>query len=338
MERQKLNRVFNQVKLSQAREETMLADLLNGKKEVSSMKQTNRRRIPAAALAAAVLVIALTGTALTAVFDLPEALADWFSQRWEERSSESIGEGQIAFLERLTQPVGIHDTRNGVTITVDSATVGHDSVWLLLVADGVEEPGESGTLPGSWLTDMTWTIAPGPGESPYGFHSVNTTLSCARVTDDGRMYWIYHCSGQWEDPDVFQGGCYVTLECENIESSGQVLAEGPWKLEFALEAADTPVLTLDRAQFAVLDADVLLDVEDVRVTSTDISFVREADGDVYAMEISLLLRDGTEVFFNPLASAYLEEGRWFESRSLPLPVDLTQAEALRVGDAEFPLQ
>ena len=335
MENQKLNRVFDRVKLSREREKAILADLLREKKEVYTMR--NRKKLTAVLAAAAAML--LTTSVLAASLGLPEMLADWFGQRWEEQSGDPLGEGQIAFLERLTQPVGIHDTQNGVTIMVDSATVGHDSIWMLLVADGVEEPGESGTLPSSWLTDMDWTVAPGPGESPYEFHSVNTTLSCARVTDDGRMYWIYHCSGQWEDPDVFLGGCYVTLECGNIESSGQILAEGPWKLEFALEAAaDTQILTLDRAQFAVLDADVLLDVEDVRVTSTDISFVREADGNVYAMEISLLLRDGTEAFFTPLPSAYLEGGQWFESRSLPLPVDLTQVETLRVGDEVFQLQ
>lgn len=64
MENTKLNRVFDQVKLSPEREEAMLADLLNEKKEVSGMKQMNRRRIPAAAFVAAVLVIALAGTAL----------------------------------------------------------------------------------------------------------------------------------------------------------------------------------------------------------------------------------------------------------------------------------
>ena len=69
MENKKLNRVFDQVKLSREREEAMLADLLNEKKEVSSMKQTNsRRRIPAAALVAAVLVIALAGTAVAASY------------------------------------------------------------------------------------------------------------------------------------------------------------------------------------------------------------------------------------------------------------------------------
>ena len=62
----KLNRMFDRVKLSQEREEAILADLLCENKEVSSMKQTNRRRVPAAALAAAVLAVVLAGTALAA--------------------------------------------------------------------------------------------------------------------------------------------------------------------------------------------------------------------------------------------------------------------------------
>ena len=69
MEDKRLKRVFDQVRLSQEREEAMLADLLNEKKEVSGMKQTNNRhRIPAAALVAAVLVIALAGTAVAASY------------------------------------------------------------------------------------------------------------------------------------------------------------------------------------------------------------------------------------------------------------------------------
>lgn len=64
MEDNRLKRVFDQVKLSPEREGAMLADLLHEKKEVSSMKQTTKRRIPAAALVAAALVAVLAGTAV----------------------------------------------------------------------------------------------------------------------------------------------------------------------------------------------------------------------------------------------------------------------------------
>lgn len=63
MEDRKLTRIFDRVKLSREREDAILAELLSEKKEVFSMKQINRRRIPAAALAA-VLVAVLAGTAL----------------------------------------------------------------------------------------------------------------------------------------------------------------------------------------------------------------------------------------------------------------------------------
>ncbi len=67
MEDKQLKQVFDQVKLSPEREEAMLADLLNKKKEVSGMKQANnRRRLPAAALVAAVLVVVLAGSAIAA--------------------------------------------------------------------------------------------------------------------------------------------------------------------------------------------------------------------------------------------------------------------------------
>lgn len=64
MEDNKLNRVFDRVKLSPEREEAILADLLCEKKEVANMKNARKRRLPAAALAAAVLIVVLAGTAL----------------------------------------------------------------------------------------------------------------------------------------------------------------------------------------------------------------------------------------------------------------------------------
>ena len=59
MEDNRLKRVFDQVKLSPEWEADMLADLLHEKKEVLSMKQTTKRRMPTAAL-----VAVLAGTAV----------------------------------------------------------------------------------------------------------------------------------------------------------------------------------------------------------------------------------------------------------------------------------
>ena len=106
MEDQKLNRVFDRVKLSPEREEAMLADLLREKKEVSSMKQTTGRRIPAAALAAAALVITLAGTAVAVGYferlDILPVAGNY------ENGYEVTGAYQNIPLERLSEAVLAH--------------------------------------------------------------------------------------------------------------------------------------------------------------------------------------------------------------------------------------
>lgn len=345
MEDKKLNRVFDQVKLSPERAEAMLADLLSEKREVYTV--TNRKKIAAVLAVAAAML--LTTVALAAALDLSEVLTDWFGQKWEEQSGESIKEEQLDLLNRLTQPINIHDTQNGVTIIADSATVGDNTIWVLLVVDGLEGPlpeqGEDGRHMYHNGGQEDCTIVPSAGKMPYRSAGGTFGIYSAHVTDDGRLCLIYRCSEWLKDSDSFQDGCDVTLKIDEIMFGRTLLAKGPWKLEFSLEAVtDIPALRLDQAQFPArytangIEKEVLLNVEDVQVSSTDISFTRKADNIIYEMPISLLLRDGTEVSCGTMSGGYLKGNRWMESRDLPVPVDLAQVESLRVGDAEFPLQ
>lgn len=108
MENNGLARMFDQVKLSREREEAMLADLLKEKREVSSMKQTNsRRRIPAAALAAAVLVAALAGTALAMEhFGRVSLVPQSGTTDGSETSAYSVyGEYDLISADRLSEEV-----------------------------------------------------------------------------------------------------------------------------------------------------------------------------------------------------------------------------------------
>ena len=345
MEDKKLNRVFDQVKLSPEREEAMLADLLREEREVYTVK--NRKKITAVLAVAAAML--LTTVAVAAAFDLSEVLTDWFGQKWEEQSGEPIKEEQLELLNRLTQPIGVHDTQNGVTIIADSATVGNNTIWVLLVVDGLEGPlpeqGEDGHHMYHNGGQEDCTIVPSSDKGPYRSAGGTFGIYSARETSDGRLCLIYRCSERLKGSDSFQDGCHVTLKIDEIMFGRTLLTEGPWKLEFSLEpVTDMPVLRLDHAQFPAqytangIEKEVLLDVEDVQVSSTDIIFTRKADNIIYEMPISLLLRDGTEVFCGTMSGGYLKGGQWLEDRQLPVPVDLAQVKFLRVGDVEFPLQ
>lgn len=345
MENTKLNRVFDQVKLSPEREEAMLADLLSKEREVYIVK--DRKKIAVVLAVAAAML--LTTVALAAAFDLSEVLTDWFGQKWEEQSGEPIKEEQLELLNSLTQSIGIHDIQNGVAIIADSATVGDNAIWVLLVVDGLEGPLPEQTEDGRYMYhnggQEDCKIVPSSSEGSYRSAGGAFGLYSAYVTNEGRLCLIYRCSERLKDSDSFQDGCHVTLIIDKIMFGSTLLAEGPWKLDFSLEpAADMSVLRLDHAQFPAqytangMEKEVLLDVEDVQVSSTNISFTRKADNIIYEMPIFLFLRDGTEVSCGTMSGGYLKGNRWIESRDLPVPVDLTQVESLRVGDAEFPLQ
>ena len=357
MANKKLDRVFDRVKLSSQWEEAMLADLLSETKEVAGMNK--KRKISTTALAAAaVAAVLLAGTALAVAFDLPEILADWFGQRWEEKSGGAVEEGQMELFNRLTQPVGESDTVNGVTVTVDSVTVGDNTMWMLFVVDGLEgplpEPGEDWEHMYRTGHDE-WMIKPLEDRRFYGYL---TRIHSAEVTEDGRLCLIASFTLQINGKPSFLDGCYGDCVIGEIAYGDQVLAKGPWKLLFITKPVKGfEYLTLDTAQFPATngDQDILVEVEDVQISITGIHYKYQLDPacktsqDYRIKEISLVLQDGTEVGTDfQIGEMGLVKGSMdeeynlthhkIENRVWPVPVDLDQIKALRVGDIEFPLQ
>ena len=355
MENRKLNRVFGQVKLSREREEAILADLLREQKEVSSMKQTNRHRIPAAALVAAALVVVLAGTAFAAVFDLPDLLADWFGQRWEEEIDKPVEKEHLELLNRLTRPVGVSDTCGGVTITADSVTVGDSSLWVLLVVDGLEgplsEPGEAGDWFHTYHTGMDCSNIAPLAEGTFEINGMGFGVYSSSVTEDGRLCLIYRYEPQLSGNASLLDGCQVTFQTDEIGYGNETLAEGGWSLVFDLEPVEgTHIPTLRGVQFPAkyphdgVTEDVLIDMTEVRVSSTDVTFRLDAGDSLYMayqFDMALLFRDGTELNCSELPGMGLHDDKkneWVITKNLPLPIDLDQVEALRVGGVDFPLQ
>lgn len=351
MKDKKLARVMDQVNLSREREEAILEDLLREKKEVSGMKQTNKRRIPAAALVAAVLVMVLAGTALAAGFVLPEVLSGWFNQTWKEQSGEPIEEAHLELLNRLTRPVGASDTQNGVTVTVDSVTVGDSALWALLVVDGLEgplpEPSDDYDWDHMYHTGMDHTWIEPLVDGAFEVRAMSSGVSSSSVTEDGRLCLIYHWEPQISGSASLLDGCRVTLQLNEIGYGNPTLADSIWDLDFDLEPAESaPVLVLHDVQFPTKEdgEPVLIDIPETRVSSTDITFRLDA-GDsqhmVYHFDIALCLSDGTEIDCNELSEIGCHddaENQWVVTKNLPMPIDLTKAESLRVGDTDFPLQ
>ena len=127
---------FDQIHAS----ETLRKEVLEMTKQQQST--VRRRRIPKGALIAAALVLVLAGTTLAAV-GMPRTLRDWFAMEWQERTDKDISLEQLAVIDHLTQTVGVSDTQNGTTVTLDSVTVGNSSMWMMLKVSGTYSENEA---------------------------------------------------------------------------------------------------------------------------------------------------------------------------------------------------
>lgn len=328
----RLRRMFSQVKLDPEREDIILADLLQDKKEVKQVRKSKELAVVLAA--AAMLLLATTALAAAGV---PGMLSNWLDQRWEEDNGAPMEENQAELVNRLTQPVGVSDTVDGVTITVDSVTVGDNIIWTLLVVDGLEAPlAEQGTV---W--DDTYhtgweicTVEPLSDAEDIDMSGAVHGVYSAEVIDGERLCIIHSYTTQMTGRGSFLNGCRAVYQIEDITYGNETLAKGTWELAFDTEPVEgVACLTLDGAQVSGQDG-----LEMVRVSTSGITFVWNTDGEYSMPDVALIFQNASEV--KPaLGEMYFRNGDyWICNSEWSAPVDLTQVESLRIDDTAFPLQ
>lgn len=288
---------------------------------------------------AAVLILALTGTTLAAV-GVPGTIQGWFTRQWSEVSANSMSEEQLTLIDRLTQQVGVSDTCNGVTVTLDSVTSGDSSIWLLLKISGDIPLHQDDYQYRFDDVDLTFLSELDSQNTPGGY-SIDFPYS--GVAEDGVLTMLMRQTIQLAGEDSLLDGYEMELRLGDLMYSDLAGLEGEWVLSFTVEPVEgTTLLSLDSAQIPARDHDTketaFLEIREVRVSSTDIRFVQAAeDQRWYPEEISLVLKDGTEVGTDGGGSRWTEAGEWASVWYWQLPVDLSQAEALRFGSTMIPL-
>lgn len=324
------------------------------RKEVMEMtkqeKTAPKRRIPRAGLIAAALALALAGTAIAAV-GMPGTLRDWFAMEWQARTDGDISLEQLALIDSLTQEVRASDTQNGVTVNLDSIAVGDSSMWMLLQVSGGF--GENEDLR-YHFDGIDLTLDPDPEQQPNtpGGHGFDYPYS--RVSSDGTLMILVRfeidLAGLSSLTDVHREATLLLEDvvCNDMtdpEDEDVVLAEGTWTLQFDLKPQASDVVSVPgqiRAEARSTEGGGTKTVTfwDVEITSTDISYVQPGADQMYDVRPSLVLQDGTEIEVGNGASRFRDEAytEWSSVWYWPVPVDLDQAAALRIGDTEIPLK
>ena len=302
-----------------------------------------RGRLPAAALAAAVLAVILAGTALAVT---SPTLRSWFSREWAARTGGSISENQALLIDSLTQEVGESAVSGGLTVTLDSVTVGGDVLWALVDVEGMDFAADE-----RYSFDRIGVeILPDPNRGEHG--GAAHAMGSIGLTERGAARMLLEYSGVFSSGSQLNGGGY-TLEldlgdlilCRAGDREDQVLREGSWRFSVPLTVESlSPEVVIDSAQ---VTAGRGPDQErreyavwDIRLTATGLTFRtggESVDGGLELEETAAILADGTEVVSTEGGGSRTEDGNWFSTCQWPVPIDVESVAAIRIGGTEIPL-
>lgn len=338
---------FDQIHASeQLREEVM---------EMSKQERTTtaNRRVPKATFIAAVLVLALAGTALAVV---SPTLRGWFEQKWAEETGGQLTESQSLLINSLTQKVGISDTSGEVTVTIDSITVGGSQIWALLDVEGWDFDRDA-----QYSFDRVRAeIVPDPSEGQYG--GAGYGLGSIGFTEYGKCRMLLEFSATISTGNQLNSGDYTLeidlndlIRCRTGRAEDEILYEGDWSFSIPLTPESlSPVITIDHVQ--VPSKQMVWDQTDeedggtaegtepcpavatlanLQISATGVSFY--CDGLMDRTRATAIMADGTEVEDHGGGGSRMEDGSWYVSFDWPVPLDVTDIVAIRFGNAEIPL-
>ena len=318
-------------------------------KEVAQMREQRndapRRRIaPGALLAAILVVLVLAGTTLAAAGG---SLGDWFTQKWGEETGGSMTQQQAQVIDSLTQKVGESRTSGDVTVTVDSLTVGGDALWALLDVEGLRFDESK-----KYSFDRIGVeILPDPSEGAVG--GAGCSLGSIDVTESGAVRMLLEFTGVFSTGNQLSDGGYaLELRLHDLVRCRQggedeVIAQGEWSFSIPLTVDSlSPVISIESAlvkgEMLQEGADGALEkvtqeveLRDITFTATGVSFYTEESSEL--LDVAAIFADGTEVASNGGGGSRMEDGSWYGSCQWPVPIDVEQVTALRIGETEIPI-
>ena len=114
--------------------ERYIAEAINYSKATTTFPPKRRISI---VLVAAIMALFLLGAGVVAVV-YGESIQSWFAYEWQRMTGQTMSENHSAIIDHLSQDIAQSQTVNGVTVTLDSATVGENVLFLLVRVEAPE--------------------------------------------------------------------------------------------------------------------------------------------------------------------------------------------------------
>jgi len=323
-------------------------DILQRSENATVPRTVPRRRRLSFVLIAAILALLLMGSGIMVTI-LGDDIQDLYSLFWEKVTGQSMSDQHIALIDRLSQEIGISETVDGVTVTVDSATVGTQDFSILLRAEGL---------------DFSKRRVYGFDETKLNMDpktledvSLSTSYSYRFLGFDADGAILMLIQGHYTVKEPFRKEpppLTVTLSMTNFVQSPWSdnrfpLAEGVWEFTFSMDRHELDLRELPDTQVTGVDysnkntpAETPVTLTNIVLTNLGLSFRYDRqDGnvslDIHIFDVKLVLDSGQEIVPISSSESDLQAKSGYCTYTWMFPANLDEVATLEIGDAVIPI-
>lgn len=304
-----------------------------------------RRRLPVV-LIAAILAMFLMGAGVVAII-YGDSIQNWFGHYWELVTGQPMSTEQTALIDHLSQDISESETVGNVTVTVDSATVGNDSFYILLRVEGLNLSNRRSY--GFEATHMEVTPDPmqeAGGIAGYGiqFHGLDGDGAALILIDFD--YALEN--GYTEDLRPLEVSLELTNFVQNVTTDRKkLLAEGNWSFAFELERNKPEVLQLPDTEVMAIDltqrdeyTEVPVLLTNIELTNTGIRFLYDCKDGTLSVDahIYAILINGQEIGIGIGNGIVQDNGYLFSNNKWLVPINLDEVVAVKIGGVVIPIE
>ena len=302
------------------------------------------RRIPTVLIAAIIALLLMGVAAAAAIYG--SDIQSWFASQWEALTGQPMSNDQAAIIDHLSQNIGMSRSAEGVTVRVDSATVGNDCFYLLLRVSGVElsEKYDYG------FEDFDSKIEPDPFTDASGVGGFGTQY--LGLDNDGTALMLFkHEYVGHNDTEQDNSPLEITLRLTNFVRNknvkvDKVLAEGTWDFTFTLDRSQFPqTAKLPDAEMQIYDPykqeDVSITITNIKLTCTEIHFQYDYhNGEIDSLEpITAILDNGITVDCSSGSGYVLADDVTLAcSYQWRIPINIDEVAAIQIGNTQIDIQ
>lgn len=330
MNRQDLYRAFNEID----------DGILQRSEDALAAKALSARRLSIVLVAALLSVFLLGAGMMSGIFG--DSIQSWFAHYWEEITGQPMSGGHAELIDHLSQEIGLSETVEGITVTVDSATTGVDSFFILLRVEGTAFSKKHAYGFDETLVELERETV-GETVGIFGGYSVDYLGLDADGTALLLISYDYTAKDiSQEELPPLKVTLSMTDFAQNPRTNKRVmLAEGEWSFTFSLdrnkldikELPDTCVMAVDRTKRDEY-TEVPVVLMNIELSNTGLRFQydsRSNELDIPAF-FSVILNNGQEIGINGAIGNVLPGGKLEQRCTWRIPVDLDEVVAIKIGE------